>query len=831
MDKNTILTEVEKQPFVSVIVAIYNVSERLPECLNSIVNQTLDNIEIICVDDCSTDNSPEIICDFMKKDDRIKVIFNPENMGTLRTRKRGVEASKGKYIMFVDGDDKLFQDACQVAFREIEKYQTDILHFGVEIVNCGAVSMEEINGNKRFTAPCLEMIHDKNLIFSRWRDRKFGFNLWNKIYNGNICRKAFEMIEDIYCNMAEDLYIFFVIAYYSKSCMGIENKLYCYNYGIGIVGNEFVSLDKFDFHLSQKVAWDAIERFISILPDKDELQEIADGIHHHFVRFCVNKWKDNLVNEAVSSGFLHMIHTWGTKPIICELMRQNWYKPEVIAEKLLCVDFPKHRNPVPDKRTTIAVYFHSSQSEDVRKNVTALCNLWAEMCNVNGERLYKVLCITDGWNEQITDDIDCPLDNTVERKVLPVCDEKNKKYDARYRVWNSIVTEEKIDIVIYSAGLNPCLLWDLLTVKSHSISPAFIMHSYFFCAFPYSMWRRKCAELYYTYQLCDGVVTTSDVDEKYMKGIVSHTDHIPNPLTVSLSEVRQSEYADHILIWQAPFSPERRPQDVVKMMSFVREKIPDAKLYMIGKGTSSAFEEIEDLIENLKLEKNIILTNESEIIKEIYKKASVLIGTAEYEGFSKVYEKAFAAQIPIVAYELPWITYHRFGKGIITVEQKRIDLLAKEVCSLLKDKERIEKLGVEGRQYLQQTENSEIKKQWRIFFEKISVQDMENRDDEDMNLLLKYITMNTKKGKEFIVRNANREKARAEDAEKLLKQERAMMLEIVEEKKHQDEKIIQMENLLKQSQMELTEVKKEISNIKRSRFYKIGKALSFFKTK
>lgn len=92
---------------VSVIVPVYNVKKELRNCLNSLVNQTLKDIEIICVDDFSQDGSREILKEYAEKDKRIILVLHEKNLGTSQARKDGAAASQGKYIMFADGDDFL----------------------------------------------------------------------------------------------------------------------------------------------------------------------------------------------------------------------------------------------------------------------------------------------------------------------------------------------------------------------------------------------------------------------------------------------------------------------------------------------------------------------------------------------------------------------------------------------------------------------------------------------------------------------------------------------------------------------------------------------------
>ena len=91
-------------PKISVIVPVYNVEKYLARCLDSIINQTLADIEIICINDGSTDNSLEILNDYAKKDSRIKII-DQTNAGLSCARNAGMQIAQGEYIGFVDSDD------------------------------------------------------------------------------------------------------------------------------------------------------------------------------------------------------------------------------------------------------------------------------------------------------------------------------------------------------------------------------------------------------------------------------------------------------------------------------------------------------------------------------------------------------------------------------------------------------------------------------------------------------------------------------------------------------------------------------------------------------
>lgn len=110
---------------LSIIVPVYNVEKYLPKCLESLIKQTLKDIEIICVNDGSMDNSLAILKEFASKDSRIKIIDN-QHQGVAKTRNTGIEQSTGEYIGFVDSDDYIDIDFFEKLYNSATKSNSDI---------------------------------------------------------------------------------------------------------------------------------------------------------------------------------------------------------------------------------------------------------------------------------------------------------------------------------------------------------------------------------------------------------------------------------------------------------------------------------------------------------------------------------------------------------------------------------------------------------------------------------------------------------------------------------------------------------------------------------
>ena len=111
---------------ISLIILIYNAEKYLSDCLESIINQTFRDIEIICINDGSTDKSELIIKEYAKKDKRI-FLYNQKNLGAGAARDKGVELSKGEYISFIDSDDLFHNKTLEIAYYNILKYNLDVV--------------------------------------------------------------------------------------------------------------------------------------------------------------------------------------------------------------------------------------------------------------------------------------------------------------------------------------------------------------------------------------------------------------------------------------------------------------------------------------------------------------------------------------------------------------------------------------------------------------------------------------------------------------------------------------------------------------------------------
>lgn len=169
--------------FLSVIVPIYKVEEYLPECIESIINQTFSDMEIILVDDGGTDNCPNICDDYARKDKRIKVIHK-ENGGLVSARKAGIRAATGKYVAFVDGDDSIAEGMYETMYLNAVQSDADIVVEGFEFVYPDRAELwsDNVDDGEYDKEKLIKNIYPVMMCHDNTMVRNVAPAIWSKIY-------------------------------------------------------------------------------------------------------------------------------------------------------------------------------------------------------------------------------------------------------------------------------------------------------------------------------------------------------------------------------------------------------------------------------------------------------------------------------------------------------------------------------------------------------------------------------------------------------------------------------------------------------------------------
>lgn len=232
---------------VSVIVPVYNVEEHLARCVDSILNQTHRNLEVILVDDGAKDSSGRICDDYAARDSRIKVIHK-ENGGLSSARNAGIDIAKGDYLQFVDSDDWIEPDA-------VEAMLNQAVTQGVDLVIGGRWDVKAATGEKKkgLCPPRQEIISGEETVSRIFRWDNCDSAAPDKLFH----RRLFRQIRFPYGKVCEDVPIMYKIVLDAGRVAMLDKPIYNYYHRPGSIS--FSSVSEKNFHFSQHTS--------QILPD------------------------------------------------------------------------------------------------------------------------------------------------------------------------------------------------------------------------------------------------------------------------------------------------------------------------------------------------------------------------------------------------------------------------------------------------------------------------------------------------------------------------------------------------------------------------------------
>ncbi len=170
-------------PKISIIVPVYNVEKYMRDCMESLVNQTMHDIEIICVDDCGTDGSMQIVQNYAQHDKRIKIVKNRKNSGVPATYNNGLRHATGRYIMFCDSDDMFVPNTCEVLFNRTSQTDADMAVGAPNVIYEADEHLRDID--KQYFA-----IPDDRILTASGPMQEMCYPCtWGKIYRRDIIEK------------------------------------------------------------------------------------------------------------------------------------------------------------------------------------------------------------------------------------------------------------------------------------------------------------------------------------------------------------------------------------------------------------------------------------------------------------------------------------------------------------------------------------------------------------------------------------------------------------------------------------------------------------------
>ena len=724
---------------ISVLIPVYNTEKYLKSCLDSVIKQSLKDIEIICVNDGSSDSSALILNEYQEKYENIKVITCEKNQGLARARYHAINASTGDYIMFLDSDDTLEPNACEVAYKNITEYDVDIVHFGANVITDKYVNKGFHKEAKKFFKAEKFKLSKTEILGDCYVHRRYNWNVWTKIYRAELVKKINKFIPEKRCVMSEDMMIYFFISFYANSFRSIPDKLINYNYGTG-VSTSGMNLKSYIAHLEQSVALNGIRDFIKSnnLDTFEWLQNIYLNLKEKTLIDLVAKFVIDVDEKDGGQAFDAFMEHYDVMDFITSLTKINEYSQEQLITKIYNSNFVSQKTKKDIK--TIGIFYYRMSNGGIERVVSKIIPLLIKMG-------YKVVFFT----EKISKKLDYKLPKEVIIETLPPSDYVSKEaYLYHAKEFKLCLIRNNVDLVLYQASVALYLANEILICKSLNIPICITTHDWYSSTLlakdPYMASKRKI------YSMCDAVQTITTAEEYTWKEMGVRARYIPNPLTFNLRSAKPSKLDNKDILWVGRLDYRQKcPDQAVEAMKYVVKAIPEAKLHIVGTGEKESDKKyLQKLIKKNNLEGNVILHGFSSQVERYYSACSMLLMTSSYEVYPMVIGEAMSYGLPIVLYDLPYVELLKDANCSLSSPQLNPYLLANNIIKVLSNDKLRHEMGQAARKKIEDVSKFNFVKAWKEFIDDIASGKVERSEN---NLLAQVMDISYQHVNRSLTRN------------------------------------------------------------------------------
>ena len=313
-------------PVISVIIPGYNNCRYIGQCIASATGQSFRDIEVIVVDDCSTDGTVEVVQGIAEQDPRVRLLRHAENQGTLAARKTGALASTGRYVMLIDQDDEFTPGSFAKLVDFAAQHPADIYHFAVTVDAANEAAARVAPGMEHALTPTFPELHGAEILRRQFSPTEgFDWLVHHRMFDGDFLRRAYAMAPDTRLVLADDYFMTFIIDSLAHEYRSTTEPWYVYHLGRGDTYGKAMTLDSY-LTLSERnaKAYRLVEAFANThrqeIPRDDWDARVKDALDK-IIEQNMSEWKDNLPREYRVEALHAIEDQWPHDALCGELYR------------------------------------------------------------------------------------------------------------------------------------------------------------------------------------------------------------------------------------------------------------------------------------------------------------------------------------------------------------------------------------------------------------------------------------------------------------------------------------------------------------------------------
>ncbi|WP_162621897.1 glycosyltransferase [Microbacterium suaedae] len=661
-------------PRVSIVIAAYNDEAWVGASLDSCLAQTERNIEIVVVDDASTDSTYEIVKRYSQLDSRVRLIRQRENRSAFQARREGVLAATASRLMFLDGDDALVPTAVAEALSTADASGADVVGFGVEVVVPAGMSVGRFAGDLQPKHAELSGDEITPALFPVGKIAQG--HLWRYLWGVHLLRDAYMSLPaDLRLYRANDIPIAFLALTSAKKYVSVASKLYRYFWHRGVSGRTVADAETFDLYLS---AVDSIDSIADSIDAAAQSKTSSTGLRESYrsARLSIIQ----MILRYVTS-----IESTSLQDECFERLESKAGSAEVVlaAASFHHAALPllsRHAVEVPVRRTlrNVVIVTGNLAAGGLQGVVISQARHLAE----SGHTVTIVARTFDGRTHE-------PLEN-VDAVVL-----HGHTVGERIASFLEILRERDIDIV-----LNHWLLYDEnwpffpLAARTVGVPTIGWIHNFALRTVYDFSTRGSLLATYLPLLLRTVVLSKIDVVFWKLRG-VHNAVYLPNPPSPLLLDLphdgtpRSAPDGPIRLVWWGRLQQHtKRVRDLVDVAAALRVRDVEFRLAIIGPDSDDT---TADDLHEYAFERGVAdaidipgIRHGSELM-EWLEVSDLCIYTSAIEGYPLSLVEAQAVGLPVIMYELPWLAVVQENDGIVQVPQGDPHALAEQIALLSAD--------------------------------------------------------------------------------------------------------------------------------------------------
>lgn len=671
-------------PAVSIIVPTYNDEAWVAAALESCIRQTAQNIEIICVDDASTDGTPSIIESFRARDSRIRLIGLDVNGTAFQARRIGVEAASAPYVLFLDGDDELVPQATKVALKCARKVGADVVGFGVHVIMPDGTQRSSLENALQ---PSHDRLSGEQILPALFPpEQSANGHLWRYLLKTELIRKVYAGFpRELPLPRANDLPISFLTLAAATTYVSTPERLYRYYFRRGTSGHHVLDLDRFEFYLGAVNSVELIQPRLHAVTRGWGNPHMATACYEsarlsvigNVLRYCMSASDPELQDACMALlrdrvGYVEIVRAAAN------------FRPDALAVVARAFKEPVERRLSP----------HRVLLTSANLGTGGVQGVVASQARYLLDAGFKVMVAVQGADEA--------AHNLPEGVAILHIEGENPA--DRIASWISICEEFRADVIIDHHILYN-RRWPFLVLAARTLGIPTIGWLHNFALRPLFDNGDNATFLTENLPLLEAVVTLSPTDVAYWKlrGI-TRVVWLPNPpsptLLLELSEPAKPKPAPtgevKIVWWGRLQESTKRVRSLIPITSTLRDLGVDARLTIIGPDSPdlTGSQLLEDAFSNGIGDAVQVLgpLHGQALINEL-SSAHMFVSTSAIEGAPLTLVEAQALGLPIAMYELPWLAGLEGNGGVVTAAQGDVHTLARQIADLVGDPERYSSLS------------------------------------------------------------------------------------------------------------------------------------------